>query len=77
MSNYYHTQKRKRKKEREKPQRTYVTIYFWNREDFLHIKATVNIKNKSLKEVILSKGKKILMLTAKKKKIGNVFIVNI
>lgn len=42
-------------------------MYFWNREDFLHIKATVNIKNKSLKEVILSKGKKILMLTAKKK----------
>lgn len=39
---------------------------FWNKEDFLHIKAMVNIKKKRLKEVIPSKEKKILVLKAKK-----------
>lgn len=53
-------------------------MYFWNTEDFLHIKAMVNIKKKRLKEIILSEGKqKFLMLKQKKENIGNVFAANI
>ena len=32
-------------------------MYFWNSEDFLHLKAMVTIKKKILREVILLKAK--------------------
>ena len=35
-------------------------MYFWNSEDFLHLKAMVNVKKKILREVILLKAKKLM-----------------
>ena len=34
-------------------------MYFWNSEDFLHLKAMVTIKKKILREVILLKAKNL------------------